>query len=78
MTTNLLLEIPSPLFDTTEPQAAQAHVHSQGGRVYTWKTIEEQNWLEQGYARSDAIALVVLPEGLPATIRMPDDPPERE
>ena len=78
MITNLLLEIPSPLFDTSEPQQAQAHADKEGGAVYTWKTIEEQNWLEQGFARSDAIALVVLPEGLPTTISMADDQREQD
>ena len=78
MIANLLIELTSPMFDTAQAQAAQNHVDSQGGTVYTWKSIEEQNWLEQGFARSDAIALVVLPEGLPPTIRMPDDQPEQE
>lgn len=74
MTGTFYVGIDSPIFDTSDHGLAQAHAAANGGDVYTWKTIESSNWLERGLARSDALALVVLPQGLPDTLDMPDDP----
>ena len=76
MTTKLLIEIESPIFQTTQPQEAQAHADETGGTVYTWKTTGEANWLERGFAKSDTLALVILPRQLPDAIPMPDDDPD--
>ena len=73
MTTNLLIPVSAPTFDTADAQSAEDHAANQGGTVYTWKSIGRANWLERGYSRSDALALVVLPPSLPDTIDLPDD-----
>ena len=44
-----------------------------GGRLYTWKTIGLSNWLERNLSVADVAGLIVLPDGLPETIDMPDD-----
>ena len=76
MNATILIAVDTPMFDTTEPHAAQAHVDQHGGAIYTWKTAGGQNWLEKGFSRTDTLALVVLPEGLGDTVHMPDDPPD--
>ena len=77
MTNTFLIEIESPVFQTTQPKEAQDYADEHGGNVYTWKTIGTSNWLEKGFARSDTLALIVLPVTLPETIDMPDDPPSK-
>ena len=76
MTTTLTLEIEmeSPLFQTTQPQEAEDYAKQHACNVYTWKTTGRTNWLEKGFAKSDTLALVALPNNLPDTIHMPDDP----
>lgn len=76
MMTKLLIEVETPMFHTTQPQEAQEYAKEHGGAVYTWKTTGNTNWLEKGFAKSDTLALVVLPEQLPETLDMPDDDPE--
>lgn len=46
------------------------------GAVYSWKTSGNQNWLERGISLVDVLGLVVLPDGMPAEVEMPDDPSE--
>ena len=50
------------------------------GAVYSWKTTGRHNWLERGLSLADVLGLVVLPDGLPEEIEMPDDSvdPEEE
>ena len=74
---NILIQVQldTPTFPTTEPQEAQAYIDQHGGSIYTWKTLGDQNWLEKGFARSDTLAFVVIPESLPDTIQMPPDHP---
>ncbi len=44
-----------------------------GKRVYCWKSIGVENWLEKGWSISDVFCLVLLPKGLPRYIDLPDD-----
>ena len=76
MRLTLHLEMAAEVFDTSQTAKAEAMAESLGGRVYTWKTVGEKNWLEHGYRMVDALALVVLPGSFPDTVHMCDDGPE--
>jgi len=61
------------LFQLEEHAAAYRLADISRGEVYTWQSTGRSNWLERGAHLVDALALVVLPRGLPTTIAMPDD-----
>ncbi len=44
--------------------------------LYCWKTTCNSNWLEKGFSVADVLAIVVLPQGLPDKICMPNDEKE--
>lgn len=71
---NLALE----LFQLEELPAARAAAECTKGVFYCWKTTGVFNWLERGLSISDVLGIVILPEGLPDVIDLPDDPPELE
>ena len=64
----------APTLDTAQAAEAERTAAAQNLVVYTWKTVEEQNWLERGFGRVDALALVLMPPGLPDRIDLADDP----
>jgi hypothetical protein len=41
--------------------------------IYCWKTTGVSNWLERGASVSDVLGFVILPNGLPDLIELPDD-----
>lgn len=44
--------------------------------VYCWKTTGVYNWLEKGPSVTDVLGFVILPNGLPDVIELPDDEAE--
>ena len=64
----------APRLDTAQGAAAERTAAAQNLVVYTWRTVAEQNWLERGFGQVDALALVLLPPGLPDHIDLADDP----
>ncbi len=69
----LTFDLNREIYQTEEAAEALAEASGQNGAVYSWKTVGRENWLEKGFSRSDVLALLVLPAGLPETIGMPDD-----
>ncbi|MBN1808137.1 MAG: hypothetical protein JW909_03650 [Planctomycetes bacterium] len=63
------------LYRTEEADAAEAAAVSSSGAVYSWISYGDSNWLERGWHWVNVLGLVVLPQGLPATISLPDDAP---
>lgn len=74
VTLSLLLD--REVFDLEEATQVQQLADTTGGRLYCWKTIGGENWLDAGLSIADVLGLVVLPQGLPDTIDMEDDAPE--
>ena len=74
ITLPLLLE--RELFPLEEAAQAEQLADATGGRIYCWKTIAQENWLEAGLSIADVLGLVVLPQGLPDVMDMPDDAEE--
>lgn len=72
----LSVELGVELFDIEEAGKAMQLADATGGAVYCWKTVGRSNRLERGLSIVDVLGLVVLPQGLPSILEMPDDPPE--
>ena len=66
------------LFNTEELAQAKQLAMESSGVLYCWKTTWNSNWLEKGLSRVDVLGIVVLPQGLPDYIEMPDDIDEDE
>jgi len=64
------------MFGLEEAAQAEQLADTTGGRIYCWKTIGQENWLEAGLSIADVLGLVVLPQGLPDTIDMEEDADE--
>ena len=67
------LTLKRELLQPEEAEKAARYAGNGGGRVYTWHTIGTENWLQAGVGLCDVLCLLVLPDGLPDTIAMPDD-----
>jgi hypothetical protein len=65
--------IDTEVFDIQEYRGVESAAAEANLRVYSWKTIGRSNWLERGVSISDVLGLVVLPDGLPEYVEMPDD-----
>ncbi len=76
MTVTLPLLLEREMFDLEEAAPAEQLADTTGGRIYCWKTIGQENWLDAGLSIADVLGLVVLPQGLPDTIDMEDDADE--
>lgn len=76
MQVTLPLLLDREMFDLEEAAQAEQLANTTGGRLYCWKTIGGENWLDAGLSIADVLGLVVLPQGLPDTIDMEDDAPE--
>ncbi|MDQ3685872.1 MAG: hypothetical protein M3430_09750 [Acidobacteriota bacterium] len=70
---SLCLNFDLEVFNTDEVNEAQQAASESGGVLYCWKTSGTSNWLEKGLSLSDVLGVVVLPQGLPNQIDMPDD-----
>ncbi len=70
---SLYLNFDLEVFNTDEVNEAQQAASELGGVLYCWKTSGTSNWLEKGLSLSDVLGVVVLPQGLPNQIDMPDD-----
>lgn len=73
---SLYLNFDLEVFNTDELDKAQQAATKSSGVLYCWKTVENSNWLEKGLSISDVLGIVVLPQGLPEQIDMPDDDDE--
>uniref|UniRef100_A0A7C4CCD0 Uncharacterized protein n=1 Tax=candidate division WOR-3 bacterium TaxID=2052148 RepID=A0A7C4CCD0_UNCW3 len=78
MRCTLSIDVPARFYQLEEHARAQRLAERTGRAVYTWKTTGRANWLERQFSNVDALGLVLLPSGLPETIAMPDDAPERQ
>lgn len=76
MKATLSLDLELEVFQLEEAQQAEQQAEERDGVVYTWKTSGRENWLEQGFSIVDVLGIVVLPQGLPSVIDMPDDAEE--
>ena len=70
---SLYLNFDLEVFNTDEVDEAQQAARESSGVLYCWKTSGNSNWLEKGLSVSDVLGVVVLPQGLPEQIDMPDD-----
>lgn len=61
------------VFDTEEIEDARTLAARTKDSLYCWKTSGNSNWLEKGLSMTDVFGVVVLPQGLPKQIEMPDD-----
>lgn len=61
------------VFNTEEVEDARKMAAKSAGSLYCWKTSGNSNWLEKGLSMTDVFGIVVLPQGLPKQIDMPDD-----
>ena len=75
---NLRLELPSRVFDVDQAEQDEDLARRSDSVVYTWKTAAGRHWLEQGLHRSDALAITLLPPGLPRAIDLAHDQPSPE
>ena len=67
------LQLPLHLYQLEEAGKAESQAKKADGKVYTWKTSGNHNWLEKGISNTDTLGLVVVPNHLPDTIDLPDD-----
>lgn len=77
MKVSLSLNLKLELYPLEQARFAEMLAAVQGEEVYCWKTVGRSNWLERRFSIADILGYVILPAGLPETIPMPDDPPER-
>jgi len=70
---SLYLNFDLEVFNTDELSEAQNAARESDSVLYCWKTTGTSNWLEKGLSVSDVLGIVVLPQGLPTQIDMPDD-----
>lgn len=73
---SLYLKFGLEVFNTHELKEAQRLASDLNGVLYCWKTTCNLNWLEKGLSVADVLAIVVLPQGLPDQIDMPNDEKE--
>lgn len=74
--TDFSINVPLNLYQIEEWKDAVLMAESTNQIVYSYKTIGRSNWFEKGLSISDVMGLVVLPNGLPDVIDLPDDPAE--
>ena len=67
------LELELELFQLEEAKQAEQLATKSNSQIYSYKTSGNQNWLERGFSMTDVLGIVVLPQGLPDTIDLPDD-----
>jgi len=67
------LELELELFQLEEAKQAEQLATESNSQIYSYKTSGNQNWLERGFSMTDVLGIVVLPQGLPDTIDLPDD-----
>lgn len=60
-------------FQIEELTHAEKYAKLINGSIYSWKTIGYSNWLEKKISFVDVLGLVVLPNGLPDSIDLPND-----
>jgi len=65
-------------FQLEELKEAQQFAGQTGGTVYPWKTTGSLNWLEKRVSIVDVLGIIVIPQGLPDWIDLPDDKFERQ
>jgi hypothetical protein len=73
---SLYLKFDVEVFDTDEVKEAQRLANELNGVLYCWGTTCHSNWLEKSLSIVDVLGLVVLPQGLPDQICMPNDEKE--
>lgn len=73
MTLTIPIYLKAECFDTSQAELAEHTAQQKSMEVYSSKTTGKSNWLEKGFQRSDVLNLVLIPQGLPDTIDMPDD-----
>jgi len=69
----LSADIEFEFFQIEELKNAQIFAENIGGQIYSWKTIGNSNWLEKELSIADVLGIVVLPNGLPDLIDLPQD-----
>jgi hypothetical protein len=73
---SLYLKFDVEVFNTDEVKEAQRLANELSGVLYCWKTTCNSNWLEKGLSIVDVLGVVILPQGLPDQICMPNDEKE--
>jgi hypothetical protein len=63
----------SELFQLEDAARAEILAEMTTGQIYCWKTSGRSNWLERRLSIVDVIGLVILPQGQPDWVDMPDD-----
>jgi hypothetical protein len=76
MKVTLSIYLDADLFQIEEIGEVERLATETSSQVYTWKTIGRSNWLDRGASISDALGLVILPQGLPDYMELADDVPE--
>ncbi len=70
---NFSLKLRLPLHELQDlPKVARTSLKFERA-IYFWKTTGVSNWLEKGASVSDVLGFVILPNGLPDLIELPDD-----
>ena len=72
-TAAIALHLDVDVFSTEMIREVTQHAKATNGRVYCWKTTGAQNWLEARFSQVDVFGYIVLPQGLPDYIEMPND-----
>ncbi|MFA4987120.1 MAG: hypothetical protein WC712_11080 [Candidatus Brocadiia bacterium] len=60
-------------FTCEDPVEVEQKARDTGRAVYSWQCSGRENWLARGFQRTDVIAWVLLPDGLPEVIDLEDD-----
>ena len=62
------------LYQLEELEQAALRAEMENSCLYSYKSSGHQNWLERGLFASDALGIVVLPQGLPDVISLQNGP----
>ena len=73
MKSTLFLQLELEIFQIEEIAQAERKAKESDSQLYSWKTSGDENWLERGLSITDVLGIVILPQGLPDVIDMPDD-----
>ncbi len=73
MSLELQLRLDTKFYFSDELDGMAKSVAESNGRIYSWKTTGNKNWLERYVSIVDTLGYVVLPVGLPYIIEMLDD-----
>ena len=72
----ITVELELPFYEAEEIESAQKDSIDSGHVVYTWSSSGRSNWLSRGLHMADRLGYILLPQGLPDQIDIPDDAPE--